>query len=822
MSKDRPVRVPIAVMSRVLAAIIAAVLLVIVPADQQKLFRFRKLVTATGSTVATETVTSIGRWTGGMVFPQGAVTSAVQVGSFTTQTKVRNRWPDSSVKFAVVSYDATSTGAKTVTTIADPGGSFTPTFPANTKIDFVIGGTTWTSSIGSFDGTWSDCDSGAVMHCSYKKVNPQNAGSDHPLLQVFWEVHSYAAGGTEVDVSVQNTKNVSTIDKVLADVTITVNGSTVYTTGSTHTFWTGNRKHKYFWTGATEAVVLRDRTPWLQAKVIPSIVSASAKTYVLTDGKYEWGGEGSYFGDMARHQFDSGGTDREDIQSVNAWDARWIYFGDENYRLASLKNGDIGGEWTWGFTETDGVSIPKVTNATYTSTSSDFNGGGAFGNWAHDACYWKGARIGGCADVNPTDVNDEHMPEMELIPYLLTGKYFYLETLRQHAAWAILIDAPGWSQPDPRFFPALFRGRNGTAGLVVSNGVTREFATPFKNIIHAAWALPDSDGDRSYFVAIAQNNIDYLGQYIRWYIDNSYGGPLEVFSGIENASYSWKHFRANSVTASTNSGGGVTTLTVIGDNSGVGTGTNDHGAQTGDYVDLTGFVTTGATALNGTHKGPITRIDATHFSLVVTTSANTTAEGAYSFTTGVSTGPWRLAFTIYQLDWAIRQGIWTISADSQEFVNRGVRLFVNMQAGISDTDFYTNHRSGWARNFYPAFGYVSGDTVNYYATTSALQADNSNVPTGWGGCFAGETGSNTARLFDSQSNYNNGTHRGATSWNDCENETSDYNEHADQILGIGARLGISGAATALARYRAVSGHTTTIATHPGMYTKFDY
>src|SRR5216684_8310525 len=44
-----------------------------------------------------------GSATFGFVVPEGAATAGLQVGLLATQTDVKNRWPDGSIKFAVVS-----------------------------------------------------------------------------------------------------------------------------------------------------------------------------------------------------------------------------------------------------------------------------------------------------------------------------------------------------------------------------------------------------------------------------------------------------------------------------------------------------------------------------------------------------------------------------------------------------------------------------------------------------------------------------------------------------------------------------------------------
>ena len=61
-----------------------------------------QVVTAADQPLATYTL-SPGWATFGLALPQGAAPKAVQVGTVPTQTDVKVRWPDDSIRFAVVS-----------------------------------------------------------------------------------------------------------------------------------------------------------------------------------------------------------------------------------------------------------------------------------------------------------------------------------------------------------------------------------------------------------------------------------------------------------------------------------------------------------------------------------------------------------------------------------------------------------------------------------------------------------------------------------------------------------------------------------------------
>src|SRR5258708_2124995 len=100
---------------------------------------------AYAATIGTNTFTA-GWATFGQVVPQGLATSGLQVGSFLTQTDVKNRWPDGSIRFAVVTANITTAGNYSITSTTASSGSFPPTVP-NASVQFNISGTTYIANL---------------------------------------------------------------------------------------------------------------------------------------------------------------------------------------------------------------------------------------------------------------------------------------------------------------------------------------------------------------------------------------------------------------------------------------------------------------------------------------------------------------------------------------------------------------------------------------------------------------------------------------------------------------------------------------------------
>src|SRR5690349_17926243 len=80
----------------------------------------------------------------GQAVPQGAAPSGLQVGALLTQTDVKTRWPDGSIRFAVVTVNALTAGNYPITPAPIASGAFTPAVPA-ASVALSIGAVTYTA-----------------------------------------------------------------------------------------------------------------------------------------------------------------------------------------------------------------------------------------------------------------------------------------------------------------------------------------------------------------------------------------------------------------------------------------------------------------------------------------------------------------------------------------------------------------------------------------------------------------------------------------------------------------------------------------------------
>src|SRR3954469_9046822 len=128
----------------------------------------------------------------GEAVPQGLATGVLQVGSFPTQTDVKNRWPDGSIKFAVVSAHVSTAGNYPVTPSAAAGGSFTPIVPA-ASVTVPSAGTAYVPTLPRNPGADVWLDGGEVREWR-SGVAPAAGAAPHPYLRVIFDTRVFRDG----------------------------------------------------------------------------------------------------------------------------------------------------------------------------------------------------------------------------------------------------------------------------------------------------------------------------------------------------------------------------------------------------------------------------------------------------------------------------------------------------------------------------------------------------------------------------------------------------------------------------------------------------
>jgi hypothetical protein len=485
-------------------------------------FSFQIKQVQAAAIIGTNTFTQ-GWATFGQAVPQGQAFGGLQVGSLATQTDVKNTWPDGSIKFAVVTAYIPAAGNYAIASSSASSGSFIPTIPT-ANATFNVAGINYTAALPNTTSsdTWLN---GPLVREWRSIVTPLLGSTPHPLLRVYFDTRVYNDGKARVDVDVENTLDVVGGQDVTYNVTINVNGSSVFTQSAV-THWYLSRWRKTFSAnGLVEAETYQDFGPYLQTGAIPQYDAAtiSNPTYSFTDtyvgnngvtyprfGILGLGGSG--YADM----WAPGG--RAELGPYPDWVASYEIYKNSNLRTYTIANGNEAGSWSAHIREADGSFI----------------------NLNNRPNFWLDPRCGGGADCpkgnmnsdNPIfNVNNSHVPSLAYVPYIITGDRYFVDEMK---FWADAAVELVWPACGVNY--SYCRANN----IIMDGESPRGIGWALRNIVDAAY-VPDNDSFKSYFMATAKNNLAALDQFSLGQIQrngqyvNPYGSTFEDYSPNGNS-----------------------------------------------------------------------------------------------------------------------------------------------------------------------------------------------------------------------------------------------------------------------------------------------
>ncbi len=453
----------------------------------------------TGEPIATVELTA-GWATFGQVIPRGLATHGVMVGDFTTQTDVKNRWPDGSIKFAVVSVQATSNGTFPLVAASASTGSFAPD-PVDASVGLSIDGTLYTATLPAAASAdlWL---SGTLVREDRHVVTPvTSAGIAHPFLRVNFDRRLYRDGAARADVSVENMLDIDGATTVTYDVTITLNGQTVFSkTAVEHYYLT--RWRKVFSAGAAAATVTPDLAPFHATRALPPYLSIVTNTVDTPGGSaYDILRPGALQANMPGH----GG--RPELAPYPDWTARYLVHRHATQRSFVLANGDLSGSWPIHVREAEGSATSGIGSGRYVSLNQrptvwfDGRAKNSGVDYVHGTPlpireYGSTTPSAGQSPLIP---DNAHQPSLAYVPYLLTGDRYYAEEMAFWANYAMLRTYNG-------------NGIRSSTGVLESNEV-RGFGWALRNLVDAAAYYPDSSPMKTYLAEKVTNNLAWLDAY---------------------------------------------------------------------------------------------------------------------------------------------------------------------------------------------------------------------------------------------------------------------------------------------------------------------
>jgi hypothetical protein len=427
------------------------------------------------SSLAQYTFASAGWATFGLALAPGEAVNAVQVGSFATQTDVKRRWPDGSIRFAVVTTRPTAGGTYDVTSAS---GSSSAQFAASLPsavVSLVAGGTTFNAALPSASSNvW--LQNGGLVREYRAVVAPSSGGVAHPSLRVIYDARLYNDGTSRLDIAVTNTLNVAATNAVTYDVSVTAAGREVFRKASVYqpsfTRW-----RITVHSGPTPLVdYLPDPAPFIRAKALPKFLSTISTR--ASGGTNVWTVSGAGFGILERGELapemgQTGG--RFELGVRPDFVAQFMVYRTSNqFEAIKYYGGNPAGYWSTHITEADAqtlISLDQKPNFWFDYDKRYSAADGIAGPANGMAGYGK---VGDPA----------HYPSLAFAPYLMTGDRWYLDELKQTANFSMLKWA--WR-------------RDGSSALFTNDNQIRGIAWTVRDLADAAAWSPDNDPDRAYF-----------------------------------------------------------------------------------------------------------------------------------------------------------------------------------------------------------------------------------------------------------------------------------------------------------------------------------
>jgi len=473
-------------------------------------------------------------------FPQAVIDGS----PVTTQADVKKRWPDGSVKHAILSFLIPTLSANSTVTVtfqnqaSGNNTALTKTQMLDAAFDFdavmeLTNGTTVSASArtmlnGDAFTVWTSGPiATTIVLADHSAARAFDIGFDanksfRPIfIATFWPTINKVRVRYIGEIA-----NTEVLQDQIYSLVLKLGFNslpTVYTKGS-FTQHTGSRWTKLFWINeAPSAVAINHNLAYLSSttfihnydptKVVPESAIVSAFTSWTNAAKDLFDA-----GNWTKIMSSVGG--RPDIGPYPNWTVRWLYSGDPRMEEKALGNADLAAAWGMHFREgASGLffdradTVPAIGKVLSVSARpglflGDNNAGIASltlvgpvsnGGWAPDA---------------------SHQPDPFSPQYILTGDYWYLEEMQFWASWGAV---------NSRFNPGspFTRGPEGDSGGIDQQ--TRGEAWLLRNRVHAAFLSVDGSAEKSYFETLI-NDLVAIWEGIRNITGTSFQG---------NADWNW-------------------------------------------------------------------------------------------------------------------------------------------------------------------------------------------------------------------------------------------------------------------------------------------
>lgn len=487
-------------------------------------------------------------WTVGHVFRRGHVMAGVTADGEPLQCDVRNRWPDGSVKFAVLSGVSSINKVKRIRLIQ--GSSASGSAIPESRILGILGTKDLTLSLGNFGkvslrelvgsaatrqanaaGRVRTAIAGPIMS-EFHYMGIPSGGDAH--LRVWFYVRVYANDTMEVETVVENgwfqvpspgqRRYVATLQLLDTQVAINDGAEVLH---YHHTRWSRSD-----WIGTDPQITPRHDGSYLRSThLVPNFgyPSSSQKAF-QSSTQVSSTVDATYFDAARPRPFDLGnlrvsmGAAGELVSSqiglLPFWEALAITSGDSRAVNAAIMNARCLGRYAVYIRDESTLSPPSRTAPGY----DDLRIGSGTVPWP--------------SEPSPAYARSHH-PSWGYFPYLITGRWQFWEGCASLATYNHFqtTTAPPWPVRESN-------GRDGATGICAQVGTnTRMLAWQLRTLAQASCIAPDGTTVQSELREQWHNNMEhYWGLQSGKYAGHAYGRRMENNLGIVmTATHTGKH-----------------------------------------------------------------------------------------------------------------------------------------------------------------------------------------------------------------------------------------------------------------------------------------
>jgi hypothetical protein len=463
-------------------------------------------------------------------FPQAVLNGA----RLTTQADVKSRWPDGSVKHAILTFYLPTIAANTTITVTFANQTtgnntnfLTKPQMLNAKFNFnasteLTNGTTATASARTM------LEAGKFEYWHKGAVTTSIILADHSLERAFdigFDTHrsfrplyhaTFWPGINKVRVrfigEVANTVALQDLSYALTLKLGWLLPQTVYTKPAI-SHHAASRWTKEFWIGGAPPLIeINHNLAYLkQTRALPNYdtsrrVSEAALNLAYTAEVNGWASaQKDLFdaGNLMKLMPSAGG--RDEIGPYPTWLVLWLYTGDRRMHEKTFGNAELSAAFPIHFREGLGTrqfdrngpsALGKVLSLTARPTVV-LHAGNYYINYLYTEAADKIVPVGTMTD-NGWVADVAHQPDYFSPLYLLTGDYFYLEEMYFWAAW---------SAASTNFTNAYHYGRGPTGDTGGIHDEVRGDAWTLRNRVQTAFCAPDGTPEKDYFTRLTNDAI---------------------------------------------------------------------------------------------------------------------------------------------------------------------------------------------------------------------------------------------------------------------------------------------------------------------------